>query len=257
MLSRCWADLLSLLYPPVCCACDQPLPEADAAGAPWLCRACDVALDQGPGVRCRWCASPFAAWDAPGLPVEACERCSGRPPFASVRVWASHRGVARKLVVATKYGGLAAAARPLGAKLAELALHAPALQADLVVPVPVHWLRRRRFNHAELLAEPVARALEAPLAPRALRRTGWSMRQAALGAAERKRNVERAFRCRQRRRVSGRRVVLVDDVFTTGATAAACSRALLEAGAASVSVLAATRADPLHAPHVAGSQAVA
>ncbi len=254
MLSRCWADLLSLLFPAVCCACDVPLNESDAMGAPWLCDACASGLAKGPGLRCPWCASPLASWD-PDLPP--CPHCRGRPPFDEVRVWAPHRGTARKLVVATKYGGMAAAARPLGARLAALALRAPAFDVDVVVPVPLHWRTRRAFNHAELLAEPVARALRLPLAAHALRRGGTTVRQAALGGAERAGNVAGAFRCRRARRLAGRRVLLVDDVFTTGATAAACAGVLLEAGAAAVCVLAATRADPRRPPHVAASQAVA
>lgn len=255
MLSRYWADLLSLLYPAACCSCDRPLRGPDAGpGAPWLCAGCAADLAKGPGLRCEWCAAPVASWE---VPVAPCGRCPRRPPFSVVRVWASYSGVARKLVVATKYGGMESAARPLGAQLAELALRAPILPADAVVPVPVHWLSRRRFNHAELLAEPVARALGVPLRARALGRTWSASRQAALGATERQRNVERAFRCRRPRQVAGRRIVLVDDVFTTGATAAACTLALLWAGAASVSVLAATRADPKQLPHVAGSQVVA
>ncbi|MHC5020565.1 MAG: ComF family protein [Planctomycetota bacterium] len=261
MLSRWWRDALSLLFPSVCCACDEPLVEADESevegesGAPWLCRGCFSLLREPPGPRCRWCAARVAAWDDPA--AAPCARCRRRPPFEQVRVWAAHRGVARKLVVATKYGGLAAAARPLGERLAVLATAAPAIHADLVVPVPMHWRTRRAFNHAELLAEPVARTLGVPLAPRALRRRGGAVRQAALGGEERERNVADAFRCRRPKRVAGRRVVLVDDVFTTGATAAACTRALLEGGATAVSVLAATRADSLAAPHVAAPQAVA
>jgi ComF family protein len=113
----------------------------------------------------------------------------------------------------------------------------------VLAPVPLHPRKRRErgFNQAELIARELAARSGLPLAPGALVRRIDTPPQAGLSAAARRRNVARAFAVRQCARVAGRRVVLVDDVLTTGATAQACSRALAAAGARAVRVLTVAR----------------
>ncbi len=127
--------------------------------------------------------------------------------------------------------------------IAHLAARHDAIQ--VVVPVPLHPARlvERGYNQAALLARPVARLLGVPCAPRALGRTVATGRQTELGRAERSANVEGAFFPANPRRIAGRGVLLVDDVETTGATLAACRRALGSAGAASVRTLVVARAE--------------
>lgn len=112
---------------------------------------------------------------------------------------------------------------------------------DTVVPVPLHWTRlfARRFNQAALLAKAVGRLTNLPVAPDLLVRRRRTPSQGKKGPVERRRNVARAFavRASQVARVQGRRILLVDDVLTTGATASACTDTLLRAGAAAVDVL--------------------
>ena len=135
-------------------------------------------------------------------------------------------------------------ARPLGHLLRRAARDAD-LRADVVVPVPLHprRLADRGFNQAALLGGEVADELCAVLVTRALARGRDTAQQATLDRAGRLANMTRAFRARRAERIRGRRVVLVDDVMTTGATLTACAEALLEAGAGSVAALVVARSD--------------
>jgi len=121
----------------------------------------------------------------------------------------------------------------------------PAEEAvDAVVPVPLHWRRRwqRGFNQSELLARGMARERGIPLI-RALRRVRHTDTQAGLSRTARRGNVAAAFRARHERAIAGKRVLLIDDVMTTGSTAAACAHILRRAGAARVVLLTVARAD--------------
>jgi ComF family protein len=111
--------------------------------------------------------------------------------------------------------------------------------ADAVVPVPLHprRLRQRGFNQSLLLAAWVSRSVERPLWPDALQRIRWTESQITLDRAQRRSNVRGAFRVRRPGQVAGRRVLLVDDVYTTGATANECARVLRRAGAEEVYVV--------------------
>ena len=114
-------------------------------------------------------------------------------------------------------------------------------EADAIVPVPLHWRRQwaRRFNQSALLAEVIAKGSGVAVAHAALRRVKATPQQVGLSQAERAQNVQGAFRVlpAAKAEVAGRRLLLVDDVLTSGATVDACSRALLRAGAAQVDVL--------------------
>jgi ComF family protein len=135
-------------------------------------------------------------------------------------------------------------AEPMGSLLAE-AVREHGLAVDVIVPVPLSGLRRRTrgYNQAEELARALGRETRLPVWPKALERTRHTAPQAGhAGAAERRRNVAGAFRVRDDE-VNHRRVLIVDDVTTTGATLSACSNALKRAGAQSVWALAFTRED--------------
>jgi len=141
-----------------------------------------------------------------------------------------------------KYGRMKPLARTLAANLA-LAL--PLDQKfDVVVPMPLHWRRKwqRGFNQAELLARRTARRCGIPMS-NSVRRIRSTAAQAGLSNAMRRENVAGAFRLKNRRAIQGRRVLLIDDVMTTGATASACALALKRGGAASVTLLALARVD--------------
>ena len=148
----------------------------------------------------------------------------------------------RDLIHVYKYDRVEPLAKPLGRLLA-LAL--PRDRAfDVVVPMPLHWQKRwqRGFNQSALLAREVSRRTGFPVA-RALRRVRNTQAQAGLTNAKRRANVSGAFRAIKPHAVRGKRVLLIDDVLTTGATASSCARALKLAGAAEVTLLTLARAD--------------
>lgn len=217
-----WAlrALLHLLAPPACAACDAPSRGAPLGPDATFCAACEATLAP---------AEPPAIHDGPAFD----EVASG-----------AYRGALAAAVRRFKYGGRPDLAGPLGARLAA-AIHDAGLRADLVVPVPLHprKLRERGYNQAALLAGAVARAAGARVAARGLRRTRDTTAQASLSRRGRLDNLADAFRVRAPGAIRGKRVLLVDDVATTGATLRACAAALLGAGAASVTAVVLARAD--------------
>ena len=164
-----------------------------------------------------------------------------------------YSGCVRRGILNTKYQGKPWRAVEMGNRLVQLAfggeltvqygelLPQPvpwaAIGYDLIVPVPASG-KKRGYNVPELMALPLAKAMEVPLAPQALVRTRAKRHQAGLPLEQRMANVAGAFRAAQPQQVEGKRILLVDDVITTGTTAAACAQALLHAGADSVFALA-------------------
>jgi ComF family protein len=153
------------------------------------------------------------------------------PPFDGLRAAYVYEGVARGLVHSLKYRGVTALGAPIGS-LCVAALQEQALQFEVIVPVPLHSMRKRTrgYNQAQLLARHIGQALGVPVESRALERCRRTPQQArSADAEERQRNVAGAFRGWPGT-LEGRAVLLVDDVTTTGATLAACAQALKEAG---------------------------
>jgi ComF family protein len=175
----------------------------------------------------------------------SCASCAGLAlPFATARARFLYGGQLAVAVQALKYRGSGHLAGPLGRCLGQEVLEGPSI--DLIVPVPLHRRRLalRGYNQAALLARAAARTAQLPCYPVALQRTRDTASQAWLGIEERRQNVHGAFRATCPRRVAGQSVLLIDDVMTTGSTAAAAATALLEAGATEVHVLTLARAMP-------------
>ena len=236
------AGALGLVLPPACLACDAPIGEAGA-----LCAACwsRVAFIGRPC--CARCGLPFEIEAVEGALCGACTRAP--PAYDRARAAFLYQGVGRELILAFKMADRSWLAPRLAVWLQRAA--APLLSdCDLVVPVPLHrWrLLARRFNQAAVLAGLVARQADARLVPDLLVRTRRTPPQTRLSGAQRRRNVRGAFAVRRGRErlVAGQRILLVDDVLTTGATASACARALRKAGAARIDV--ATLARAVHRP---------
>jgi ComF family protein len=192
---------------------------------------------------CVQCRAPFQS----RFPLDDEGRCGlcrrGVRGFDAAYSFGFYQDELRKLIQLFKYGRVQSLAAPLG-KLLARAL--PLEQSfDVIVPMPLHWRKRwqRGFNQAELLAAEISRRMNTPFV-NALRRIRYTESQAGLTSAKRRENVSGAFQA-SRKRVSldGKRVLLIDDVMTTGATAASCARALKRAGARQVTLLTLARAD--------------
>lgn len=185
---------------------------------------------------CELCGAPF---DYPAYEGMACAPCTARPPvWGKARAALVYDAQSRALPLMLKHAGRTDSLAAFGRWMARAG--ADVLDdADALIPIPLHSsrLRQRRFNQSLLLAQAVSRVSGVPVEPHALARTRRTGTQGGLTAKSRARNVAGAFTVRRAEAVKGRRLVLVDDVHTTGATVSACVRALTRAGAANVNAL--------------------
>ena len=239
---------LDLLFAPVCLGCGAGMSSRSAERR--VCAVCWSRARPLPVPRCIRCWMPLAPSISPLIPPPACALCPTLPPsLRAVRSAYLFDGPARNIVHALKYGGWHAVAEPMGRRMA--ALDWPQETEDevrIVVPVPLGAarLRGRGYNQAEHLAREVAARRGWRCRADLLRRGRATDAQATLHAAERRANVAGAFRAAGDAGLvlRGEHVLVVDDVWTTGATALACCQALLSAGARAVSVLTFARALP-------------
>ena len=215
-----WSRLIDLLFPPRCGGCQT-------AGSLW-CEVCRAAVEPIVPPWCEKCGEPFVT-------DRLCANCRAHPlEIEKIRSVAVFDGVLRQAIHRFKYERLAGLAEPFGEMLAEY-WRAEQLTADWLIPVPLHPSRERDrgYNQSELLARQLARRVNVPIRSKGLRRTRATAVQMTLNAAQRRENVAGAFACVEPR-VRGARVMIIDDVGTTGATLDACAQAVLKAGAASV-----------------------
>lgn len=211
-LRRGWSLALEAIFPPRCAGCDRV--------GYYLCARCVGEIE--------------------ALPLFA--HAQARPPLAVVAATAPHEGKLQQAIWSLKYENMPQVATPLGRRLAQR-VGSLKWNIDMIVPVPLHTtrLRERGYNQSQLLGTHAAMMLGIPCCPDALKRTRQTTSQVTLTAEERLMNMQDAFLA-EPHLVSQQNILLVDDVYTTGATLAACAQALLDAGAAAVYGLTVTSA---------------
>jgi competence protein ComFC len=230
--------LISLLYPPVCTICG-----ANVRNGEYLCDECERKAVRIVEPFCQKCTEPF---EGAIIGAFTCANCAHRTIHFDTAVAAYRgRGIVREIIHNFKYGRQVYLRR-LIARWLRTALDDERLRGrrfDVIVPVPLHPARQRErgFNQASLLAELLSVEISVPSRP-LLERIRYTTTQTALDRAERMENLHNAFRLRKTANVRDLRVLLIDDVLTTGSTLNECTRVLKRAGAISVHAATAARA---------------
>lgn len=243
-VQRVFSDFFALIFPDECRICAKPLTEATRIPVCRTCLAKPAALTAE--YFCASCRTPFLN----SFPLDEAGLCSlcrhGLNRFDAAYSFGAYEAELRTLIHLFKYGKVQTLAGPLGRLLASAL---PRDQRfDFIAPMPLYWLRqwRRGFNQSELLAREIARRTGVPVR-NVIRRVRHTTAQAGLTNAKRRDNVLRAFRVKgartARTALQGARVLLIDDVMTTGATAGACADALKKAGATHITLLTLARVD--------------
>lgn len=224
--------LLDLVLPAPCKACGAP-----SEGNRWFCGACWATVRLFGGSACSRCGRAFESG-----PAHLCATCEARPPaYDRAAAAGPYEGILAQAITLFKYRRKTGLAQPLGAMLVKRLSDLPT--PDVVVPIPLHprRLREREFNQSLLLAQEVSWTTHLPLDYRAVARVGWAPPQVEVSGPERLANVRGAFEVRNPSVIAERCVLLVDDVYTTGATVNECARVLRKADAAAVYVLTVAR----------------
>lgn len=236
ILRLLFGDLLDFVYPPHCGVCGGELNRGDGV----ICEACWRSLETIAPPFCQKCGLPLSSQN------NLCSACEVREHmFSFARSYGLFDELFQKIIHLFKYRRKLSLTEPLSSLMTQM------VKADLrfscleaVIPVPLHPVKRRArgFNQSELLAQNLSRAMGWPLLRGALLRAVNTPSQSKLSLKERMTNVRDAFWVKDPREVQDKRILLVDDVLTTGSTADACSSVLLAAGAIQVSVVTAARA---------------
>lgn len=227
---RRFARVLAYLYPPACLVCDSI---CESGNAPNLCGRCKASLVPLQRNRCPVCAIPYSSEAALSYsPEHRCGNCRKKAPYFSRTIIPfAYEGPLVKAVQNFKYYGKTALSRTLVALLIEFMSDLPEIDVVLAIPLHPSRLRERGFNQAALLAQPLAKYLQRPFLLDNLERVLPTSQQVGLAKEERIKNIRRAFVVHRPEAVRGKHILLVDDVFTTGATFNEAAKVLTRAKA--------------------------
>jgi ComF family protein len=224
---------LDVALPPLCPSCREPLGEGVG-----LCATCWSKLSFIEKPYCARLGIPFVYDPGPGL--LSMEAIANPPAYDRARAAVRYDDIARALVLGFKYGDRLDLAPMMGRWMARAGRDLTA-DADALLPVPLHWRRlwARRFNQAAALAGAISAISSVPVLHGGIKRVRATPQQVGLSKPQRADNVQGAFRVptEMKAQIAGKRLILIDDVLTSGATVDTCARALLRAGAAHVDVL--------------------
>lgn len=226
-------NALNFLLPPTCAACDKLIDQP-----PGLCPDCWQQLQPITKPYCARLGIPFKQDLGPNaLSAQAI----ANPPIVNrVRAAVIYNDIARQLVTGLKYYDRPEQSAPIGQLMVQ-AGHELIDEADLIMPVPLHWRRQfsRRYNQSQLLARAISKKSGLPHDPLILKRARSTKQQVGLSHTQRAQNVKNAFKINPEKAglVLGKNILLIDDVYTSGATGNAAAQCLLKAGAAQVDML--------------------
>lgn len=224
------ARTLQIFYPSICPLCERT---SDTLYYAPLCTSCWNTIKRYTGPSCRICAMPFTSSYS-----SICGKClEMKPPFSEVLTYGVFEGALVEAIHQFKFHGIKRLSRPLSDLL--LTIDIPESDGCVPVPLSIQGLRERGFNQSLLLARNIARQKKIPLSMDVLHKRKETPPQLGLSASKRRSNLKGAFQAIKS--VQGKRLLLVDDVITTGSTVAECAKQLLKAGARQVIVLSIAR----------------
>ncbi len=227
---RFFTALLDFVFPPRCPICHQ-----EVSASHTLCPTCFQKMTFLTQPCCRICGRPFEfqSWN------QLCGNCLKKePPYHKARAVLKYDDMSKGLILKFKHADRTEI-RPLFINLM-VQSHADLIrETDVIIPVPLHWTRliKRTYNQADLLAKPLAKLFRKTYLPLGLKRIHHTKSQGHLSKKDRQRNIRQAFRVTNPAAIQGKRILLVDDVMTTGATVEECAKVLRKAGAIYVNVL--------------------
>jgi len=232
-------DVSDIIFPPQCLACAEiiNLPKSQV-----FCAACQEKISFITGSICPICGIPF--WESPAG-SHICGNClTNKPCYTQARSVAGFETVTMDTIHKFKYGRRISLGNALGSFMADFSFpNFDFSEYSLLVPVPLHIkrLRERGFNQSLLLAKEMGKKYKIPVNFSLLKRCKFTLTQTGLNRAEREKNIKGAFAVADKKKVTDKNIILIDDVYTTGATINECAKVLLKAGAQKVAVLTLSR----------------
>ncbi len=233
-VKRLLNDVCDIIFPPQCLSCAENNLPAEGI----FCSSCLEKIRLITGSLCPICGIPFL-----NSPAEShiCGNClENRPYYTQARSMASFETIIMDAIHKFKYGRNITIGNSLGSCMADFSFpDFDYSKYSLLIPVPLHIkrLRERGFNQSLLLAQKLGKKYRLPVSFSLLKRRKFTLTQTGLNKKERGKNIKGAFAVLDRQKVSGKNIILIDDVYTTGATINECAKVLLKAGAEQVAVL--------------------